>query len=342
MSQTHSASSIILKVLRLAIGVGLIVYLIQQLDLSEWQRAVPQRTDTLSFFFIGLLAALTAVSLSAIRWNYLLNALGYRQRTTRTIQITFIGQFFNNFLLGACGGDIVRAYYITKEAPRGSRAEALTTVLLDRSLGLFAIVLWCIPVVYLAYSRLFSTTLTATATWIIIAVIVAIPSAYLLYKLRKQLIAIAPALRYAFEHPLSLRVITTLQEFKKSPRLVLLGIIYSLFQNGLLGLSCLCFGRSLQLAVPPIDYFIYYPIITLLSSIPITPGALGVRETLFVKFFALSSLSAGLAILLSLLVYVGGLVSGLAGGIVFMAYNSNKDFNWKTLLADIRASAKSE
>ena len=53
-------------------------------------------------------------------------------------------------------------------------------------------------------------------------------------------------------------------------------------------------------------------------AVPLTPGSLGVRENLFVSLFASVFVDKPHALLLSLLVYGGGVFWSLAGGIVYL------------------------
>ena len=70
--------------------------------------------------FLGLLAGV-------FRWKEILAAQGLRLPLSRVFSIFFIGQFFNAFMLGACGGDVARAYYASRDTP-GRRTEAASTV----------------------------------------------------------------------------------------------------------------------------------------------------------------------------------------------------------------------
>ncbi|MBR5604856.1 MAG: flippase-like domain-containing protein, partial [Verrucomicrobia bacterium] len=64
-------------------------------------------------FFLSLLSVGATVLLGAWRWHILLEAQGICVVFRRTFQITMIGQFFNSFLLGSTGGDLLKAYYGT-------------------------------------------------------------------------------------------------------------------------------------------------------------------------------------------------------------------------------------
>jgi hypothetical protein len=55
----------------------------------------------------------------------------------RATGITFVAQFFNSFLLGSTGGDVIKALYAARETHH-KKTEAVVTVFVDRLLGLWA------------------------------------------------------------------------------------------------------------------------------------------------------------------------------------------------------------
>src|SRR5205823_4926165 len=87
-----------------------------------------------------LLAAstgLVALLLTFVRWYVLVRAQDLPFTVTDSIRLGFVGFFFNNFLPGSVGGDLVKAWYIAGEQSR--RTVAVSTVLIDRVLGLWAL-----------------------------------------------------------------------------------------------------------------------------------------------------------------------------------------------------------
>ena len=55
----------------------------------------------------------------------------------RATRISLVAQFFNSFLLGSTGGDFIKAYYAASETHH-RKTEAVTTVFVDRLVGLWA------------------------------------------------------------------------------------------------------------------------------------------------------------------------------------------------------------
>ena len=52
------------------------------------------------------------------------------------IKLTYLGQFFTNFMPSAVGGDLVRAWYVSRHTHR--RLQAALGVLVDRLMGLMS------------------------------------------------------------------------------------------------------------------------------------------------------------------------------------------------------------
>ena len=50
------------------------------------------------------------------------------------VRISLIAQFFNAFLLGTAGGDVIKAWYAARSCPN-QEGEAAVTVFVDRLLG---------------------------------------------------------------------------------------------------------------------------------------------------------------------------------------------------------------
>jgi uncharacterized membrane protein YbhN (UPF0104 family) len=60
-----------------------------------------------------LLWGLTIV-LGAWRWLLVLRSQGLDPGFRRTLEISLVAHFFNSFLLGSAGGDVLKAYYAAR------------------------------------------------------------------------------------------------------------------------------------------------------------------------------------------------------------------------------------
>lgn len=92
--------------------------------------------------WLWVLAAVAAYgfapALQALRWRQLLYVQNVRLSVGVVLRLMWLGLFFNLFLIGAVGGDLIKAYYVSKHT--ASRAESVITVLVDRIIGLLGLV----------------------------------------------------------------------------------------------------------------------------------------------------------------------------------------------------------
>lgn len=77
------------------------------------------------------------------RWQLLLEVQQLALSRWQCLKLNLVGLFFNYVMPGGVGGDVVKAYYIVKEHPT-NRMGAGMSVLLDRVMGLYAMLLLAI------------------------------------------------------------------------------------------------------------------------------------------------------------------------------------------------------
>ena len=86
----------------------------------------------------------------------------------------------------------------------------------------------------------------------------------------------------------------------------------------LLAAATAALARALDLSLRFADLLTVYPVITVLAAVPLTPGSLGVRETLYVQLLHPLGIPPGPALLLSLLGYLAATAWSLFGGLLFL------------------------
>ena len=103
---------------------------------EEQPEEVDRTALLLSLVFMGL-----TLVLGVCRWRMVLRVQGLDLSPGRATEISFVAHFFNSFMLGSTGGDLLKAYYAARETHH-KKAEAVVTVIVDRLLGLFAMLLF--------------------------------------------------------------------------------------------------------------------------------------------------------------------------------------------------------
>jgi uncharacterized protein (TIRG00374 family) len=97
----------------------------------------------LEFFFLALVLCLASVLLSFVRWFVLVRAVGLPFRIRDALRLGMVGYFFNNFLPGSIGGDVLKAAFLAREQDR--RTVAVATVVMDRMFALWALI-WFVAI----------------------------------------------------------------------------------------------------------------------------------------------------------------------------------------------------
>ena len=104
-----------------------------------WQRHVVEGEPIhLGYLALAFVIALAAVLLTFARWYYLVRAVDLPFRLIDALRLGFIGLFFNTFMPGSVGGDVIKAAFLAREQNR--RTVAVATVIMDRAIALWALV----------------------------------------------------------------------------------------------------------------------------------------------------------------------------------------------------------
>ncbi|HOX06134.1 MAG TPA: lysylphosphatidylglycerol synthase transmembrane domain-containing protein [Planctomycetota bacterium] len=125
---------------KLAAAGGILAWLIASRKLTVASFAGVREHLWLLAGCAGLLFLLPL--LGAMRWRLLLGAQGFEVTYRRTLHLGLVGVLFNTVGVGYVGGDVVKAYYAACDQPKGRRAEAVTSVVFDRFLGLAGLLLF--------------------------------------------------------------------------------------------------------------------------------------------------------------------------------------------------------
>ncbi|MFH0919838.1 MAG: lysylphosphatidylglycerol synthase transmembrane domain-containing protein [Fibrobacterota bacterium] len=272
----------------------------------------------------GLLVFLASMFLSAFQWDLLLKAQGISLGYGKIFSLYMVGHFFNNFLPGAMGGDVVKVYRLRRDIRRGK--EGLAATFFDRFAGLFMLSLFALAASFYLY--FFSHTHMAKELflWLGLLFVVFLLSIALFFSRRVQ----------AFVYDTLLKNINPLRLRDKVRDIHDYLHIY----RGKRGLYGWVFGTSLvtQFLRIAVHYFaaravgfeiafvyflIFVPIIALAASLPVSFGGLGVREGLGQVLFSTVSPSGPLAVATQFLASLIGIAVSLLGGLIFVAERRN-------------------
>ena len=261
-------------------------------------------------WFIAILIYFVAISVTSIRWGLLLKATELPQSLVRAFRLTFIGIFFNNAVPGQTGGDLVRALYIAKEN-KARRTDSVSTVVVDRILGITALALIAAVVIPIDLDRYGAN---AAVIYGFLGILLVGSLVYFSKRLRK-LFRLDVLLKKLPFNEFIQKIDQSFFIYRYRKLNLLICFLMSFGVHLLIISSIWVAGRGLGIELPFTAYLANIPIIFILSSIPITPAGWGVGEALFVIFFDLVGVAPVQAMALSLLFRTGATLIPLLGGL---------------------------
>jgi hypothetical protein len=272
----------------------------------------------LSLVFMG-----ATIFLGVIRWRGVLRVQGLDLPLRRAVDISLVAHFFNSFLLGSTGGDLLKAYYAARETHH-KKAEAVVTVAVDRLIGLTAMLLFACVMMALNYRLLFAHSRLAAVAWLILAMLAgcgALVGLAFWGGVSKALPQARAWLRRLPKGELLEQCLDASRLFGRRPAFLVQALALSMAINAACVLQVMTLAAGLGLKLSPPDLFVIVPVVVCISALPITPSGLGLRENLYVLMLAVPEINVGAtqALSLSLLAYAGSLLWSVGGGVVYLS-----------------------
>jgi uncharacterized protein (TIRG00374 family) len=299
-----------------------------------WSMGPAQLLRTLLAVQPGWLGVSTAlwgatIGLGAWRWLIVLRSHGLDPGFKRTLEISFIAHFFNSFLLGSTGGDLLKAYYAAR-ATHHLKTEAVASVLMDRLLGLFAMLAFA-ALMLIPNARFVLAHPETLALAVVTLLMLAATGMVLFISLRGGVSQVLPRarlwLRRLPKGEVIERGVEACRALGRAHGLLgrALGISFLLTIVCVLQLATLIWGYGLGTPMAPI--FLIVPAVICISALPVTPNGLGVRDNLYLYLLSLPEvgISAGTAVAISLVAYAASLVWSAVGGVLYIALRREPD-----------------
>lgn len=313
------------KIWRPLLAIILIAVLIKKgpFDLEQLKNVLTQP----KIMFLGAAIFLIQNFIFVMRWKLFVDLIA-KLPVAKLAQLHLIGMFFNFFIPGGVGGDIVKALELSKKS-EATRSQTLSTVMSDRVFGLYAMITFSTIFMAIEYfhspadfiTKLFFISslffVGMTTCLLFLPIIFKKISSALNQKDSKILITIEKiisSLNFTF---------TTF----KQPKIQLTSLIYSAISQML----AIYFMYSVvtSLGITPPSFLIFFSLCCfgfVASALPIMPGGIGVGQYAFYALFANISTELGKATITAITtLQIFTLAIALFGGIIFaLSPNSKK------------------
>ena len=305
------------KIWRPLLAILLIAVLIKKgpFDLEQLKNVLTQP----KIMILGAAIFLFQNFIFVLRWKLFVDLIA-QLKVAKLTQLQLIGMFFNFFIPGGVGGDIVKALELSKRS-EATRSQALSTVMSDRVFGLYAMITF--STVFMAIEHFLS------------------PADFITKLLLVSLLFFTGMTVCLLFLPIIFKKISILLNQKDSKVLInieklisSLNFTFTTFKNPSIQFKSLIYSAISQmlaiyfmytvvttLGITPPSFLIFFSLCCfgfVASALPIMPGGIGVGQYAFYALFANISTELGKATITAITtLQIFTLCIALFGGIIF-------------------------
>ena len=298
-----------------------------------------QRWSNLASIFRRMNLGVFAVTLSifvicqvmvGFRWWLLLRTQSIFINLGAAVRLNFLGWFYNNFMPGSVGGDLLRAWYVTKHTDK--RFEAALSVFVDRFIGLLSTLVIAV-FFYVLFLRGQADAVTFTGRsglfkflaeykrviiWVVV-VLAAVFCGLLLH--RRSRVLLRAAWLYIRIH--SVRAFEKLKNavyvYYSKPLTILAAFGLTVFLQ-ITTITCFWFlGRNLGITADLKYYYVFFTLTWVLGALPVSiGGAVVVEGTLTYLFVRYAGVEKEPALALALCQRLVWMITSLPGAAIHL------------------------
>jgi len=277
---------VIRKLLKLAFICTILAWMLQsgKLDLKQVLRAFVHWPELLLILLIGYVQA----AVLAWRWKLLLDVQKIRISGYSAFRLTMIGLLFNLVIPSSVGGDVMKGYYLSRDAQAG-KTDVYVTILMDRIVGLLGLFILAAGNVAFSWPSLSHQRTLIVLAWTSVGG--AVGGCLLLaalITLGGRIAAIARLPEIVRQSALAVF------KYRHSPRVVFGSLAITVAAHSMV---CVMFYLAMHaiglLDFPVGSFLLLVPFGLITTALPIAPGGIGVGQAAFFALFASFSAPLG-------------------------------------------------
>ena len=297
-SEKQQKTSYLSIFIRLGVAAVACWLIIGSVDIAELGQTFKRLS--ISSFLLALFVFVGGLSLIALRWWIFMRAQEIRIPLSMAIKLTYLGQFFTNFMPSAVGGDLVRAWYVSKHTDK--KLQAALGVAVDRVIGLISTFILAISS-YLIFMRgrvdIFHAirkegrgigeildNIGFSAPHMMLVCAMFMGSVFVL----AGIFDLKRFFRKLYGHVIDLLYHTkeVVSVYVKYPLVLFFGLGATIFLQSMVVITFWLIGRDLGMEAPVQFYFIFFPMMWVIGALPLSIAGIGILEgglvLLFVQF----------------------------------------------------------
>lgn len=297
-------------IVRLAATVGIMYLIFTKIDFSKTVSLV-MASDPM-WMLMAVLFVFIMSFLIAFRWHQIMKSYNISVGLHKSFRVYMIAFFFNNFLPSMVGMDVVRAAYVTGDERKLSHVAS--SIIIERWIGFLGIIV-CItvaPLFFLKEANLkYIYIVSGTGIAMSVAFIIALTDK--VYGFFSRMFMKIKILK-AGERIMGLY--DALREIRGHKRMFLENLLYSVIIQLTFVVINYFIVLSIHVDIPVSKLIMYIPVISVVTSIPLTINGLGLREWSYAVLFGTAVMQE--AVTLSLVFYILTVICSLLGAVYFM------------------------
>lgn len=317
--------------LRIAVvfcGIAVGVFWISR-DVGWDNLAKAFRSINLGVFAVALGVFIIGQILIGLRWWLLLRSQSIFISFWAAVRLYLLGWFYNNFMPGSVGGDLLRAWYVTKHTDK--KFEAVLSVFVDRVIGLASTLVIAV-FFYLLFLRDKGLELTSGSSglfkamaeyksiffWAIILFGVILCVLLLHKRTRPVLIKACSYIRQAGLRMI-LRSKNAVVIYCKKPLTILLAFGLTVFLQMLTITAFWLLGRNMGIQADIKYYYVFFTLTWVLGAVPVSiAGAVVVEGMLAYLFITFAGVAKEAASALALCQRAVWMLASLPGVVIHL------------------------
>lgn len=269
-------------------------------------------------WLVGISLFLIVLLINSKRWQILLSFEKVNISFFQAFRLSLLGIFFNFFMPGGVGGDVVKAGYLMRENA-GKKWFIGWSILVDRIFGMSALLLYS-GVTGVLFSSHLNATLKASFLSLSLAILLGFVTLLLILILspKDRIEALLKS------HPLLEKVLHPLFFFFQKPKQMILPFLLSLISQG----AVIAMGGFLifylNVEMPYWILLLVFPFGFLATILPIAPAGVGVGQMAFYYLFHEVAQKGEFGVLTITYFQAVQFLLGLLGGLIFVLYKKRE------------------
>lgn len=299
--------------IKLVFTCALLGWIISRADLGQMREVISG--CRVRWLVLALCLHCIGLMSSAVRWRELLLVHGIDIPVWMLGRSYLVGMFFNFFLPGSIGGDVVRAYDVKKEQHSGTVSASV--VLFERVVGVSTLLV--IGAVVLGFQTAVSVP---DSVYVVFACLLSgllcafVPILFVRPETTHKILKTLRAPAFVCDKISVLH--GTFRHYRGHKTTVVKAVLLSVVLQVNVIFYYFCISKALGFGVDMSYFFVIVPVAVITVMIPVTINGIGLSENIWAFLLANAGVSVGQAVLFSWTHLSLMLCFGIVGGVAYL------------------------